>query len=276
VGANREFGDGTRWIETEAGRRRSRRAAADAPPSFEAARYSDAALARARHLWTVRATAEHESALVFAALLPFAAEAGADLDTQAVVLGMAEDEMRHAAVCADVARRLGGTPAPPAPVAIPRSARPIEEQLLKHVIYGSCMTETVNVARLVDASENARDPYMQHALRALLADEVRHARFGFALLADWRPWLAAHPDARRATELSLPQAFAALERTLSGVGASREGFGDDDLALGSPDPARLAEIFYRTVEEAVVPGLAHAGFAAAAAWVARPAGATLR
>jgi hypothetical protein len=263
---------GARWMETEAGRRRGRRAPSPSTPSFDRGRYSDSALARARRLWTVRAAAEHESALIFAGLLPFALEAGADLDTQTVILGMAEDEIRHAAICAEVARCLGGAPATPPALAIPRSARPVAVQLLNHVIYGNCMTETVNVARLVDASENARDPYMQQALHGLLSDEVRHARFGFALLADWARWLAGHPDARQATEQSLPQAFAALERTLSGVGAARDDFGADDLALGSPDPARLAEVFYRTVEEAVVPGLERAGFAAGAAWQARTAG----
>ncbi|HLK90506.1 MAG TPA: ferritin-like domain-containing protein [Polyangia bacterium] len=262
---------GGRWMETEAQRRRGRRASGGATPAFDPAPYSASALARAKRLWTVRAAAEHESALIFTGLLPFALEAGADLDTQAVIVGMAEDELRHAVICADVARRLGGAPVAAPATAIPRSARPVAEQFLKHVVYGNCMTETVNVARLVDASEGARDPVLQQALRALLSDEVRHARFGFALLADWAPWLAAHPEARQAIDQFLPQAFAGLERTLSGVGAPSDGFGADDLALGSPDPARLPEVFFRTVEEAVIPGLERAGFAAGAAWRARSA-----
>jgi hypothetical protein len=258
------------WMAVEATRRRRRLASARRrAPSFDSAPYGASALARARHLWTVRATAEHESALIFAGLLPFALEAKASLDAQTVLVGMAEDELRHAAICAEVARRLGGEPPPPAPTTIPRGARPIEEQLLRHVIYGNCMTETVNAARLVDAAEQARDPFLRGALLELLADEVRHAKFGFVLLADWASFLASHPDARRAIDEFLPGAFAALERTLSGAGASRAGFGDDDLALGSPDPGRLAEVFYRTVEEAIVPGLDRAGFAASAAWRSR-------
>jgi hypothetical protein len=257
-------------MAVEATRRRRRLASARRrAPSFDPAPYGAAALARARHLWTVRATAEHESALIFAGLLPFALEAKASLDAQTVLVGMAEDELRHAAICAEVARRLGGEPPPPAPTTIARSGRPIEEQLIRHVIYGNCMTETVNAARLVDASEQARDPFLRGALLELLADEVRHAKFGFVLLADWTSFIASHPEVRRAIDEFLPAAFRALERTLSGAGASRAGFGDDDLALGSPDPGRLAEVFYRTVEEAVVPGLERAGFAASAAWQAR-------
>jgi hypothetical protein len=271
-----DVGIGRRWMETEAERRRRHKATAGQTPSFDVGRYSASALSRARHLWTVRATAEQESALIFAGMLPFALAAGADLDTQALIIGMADDEIRHAVICSDVARCLGGSPVRPTTFAIPRSARPIEEQFLDHVIYGNCMTETINVARLVDASENARDEYMRHALHALLSDEVRHARFGFALLADWGPWLKAHSAARRATELRLPHAFASLERTLSGVGALRDSFGADDIALGSPDPGRLSEVFYSTVEEAVIPGLERAGFAAGAAWRARPTGASGR
>ncbi|HSY38537.1 MAG TPA: ferritin-like domain-containing protein, partial [Polyangia bacterium] len=262
-------GDGD-WMAVEATRRRRRLTSAwRRAPAFDPAPYEASALARARHLWTMRATAEHESALIFAGLLPLALEAKASLDTQTVLVGMAEDELRHAAICAEVARRLGGDPPPARPTTIPRGARPIEEQLLRHVIYGNCMTETVNAARLVDAAEQACDPFLRGALLELLADEVRHARFGFVLLNDWATFFESRPDARRAVDEFLPGAFAALERTLSGAGASRAGFGDDDLALGSPDPGRLAEVFYRTVEEAVVPGLERAGFAASAAWQAR-------
>src|SRR5579863_8350581 len=151
--------DGGRWMEVEARRRRSRRAASAVAPSFDPAPYSASALARARRLWTVRATAEQESALIFTGLLPFALEAGTDLDTQAVIIGMAEDELRHATICTEVAHCLGGQPvAAPAP-AIPRSQRPVAEQFLMHVIYGNCMTETVNVARLVDLCESVRDRY---------------------------------------------------------------------------------------------------------------------
>jgi hypothetical protein len=263
-----EGGDG--WMAVEAERRRRVAPGRRAAPSFDPAPYSLPSLSRARRLWTVRATAEHESALIFAGLLPFALEAGASLDAQMVIVGMAEDEMRHAAICGNVARRLGGDPRPPATPIIPRSARPIEEQLLRHVVYGNCLTETVNAARLVDAAERARDGFMRAAILELLTDEIRHAKFGFVLLAGWTTWLASHPDVRRALDRFLPDAFAALERTLSGVGASRDGFGAEDLALGSPDPGRLAEVFYRTVEEAVVPGLQRLGLAASEAWRARP------
>jgi hypothetical protein len=259
------------WIAGEARRRQQRdRGRRNALVAFEAGQYPPSALARARRLWTVRATAEHESVFVFAGLLPFALGANAGLDTEQVLLGMAEDEMRHAQICAEVARTLGGEPTPSEAPVIRRTGRPVEEQLLGHVIYGNCMTETVNAARLVDCSQTARDPFMKGALLSLLGDEVRHAKFGFALLAAWRPWLETHPDALRALDEALPRSFAALEARLSGVGARRDDFGEHDLALGNPDPARLAEVFYATVEGAVIPGLDRLGLRASAAWRSRP------
>ena len=257
-------------MATEAERRRRAARRRRRVAAFDPAPYSSSALERARQLWTVRATAEHESALIFAGLMPFALEAGASLDAQMVIAGMAEDEMRHALICADVARALGREPpAPVAAPAFPRSSSPITEQFLRQVIFGNCLTETVNVARLVDASEHARDPFMREALLALLADEIRHARFGFVLVTEWAPWLQTHPDTLRALDAFLPEAFAVLDRSLSGVGAPRYGYSDDDRALGSPDPARLPETFYVTVEQAIVPGLDRLGLAASAAWNAR-------
>ena len=84
-------GRGARWMETEARRRRGRRAPADASPSFDGGHYSEAALKRARHLWTVRATAEQESAFVFTGLLPFALEAGARLPWESDSLKLREE-----------------------------------------------------------------------------------------------------------------------------------------------------------------------------------------
>ena len=258
------------WMATEAERRRRAANRRRRVAAFDPAPYSSSALERARRLWTARTTAEHESALIFAGLMPFALEAGASVDVQMVIAGMAEDEMRHALICAEVARALGTEPpGPAAPPVFPRSTRPIAEQFLRHVIFGNCLTETVNVARLVDASEHARDPFFRDALLALLTDEIRHARFGFVLVTEWAPWLLVHPDTVLALDAFLPEAFAALEKALSGVGAPRDGYGDDDRALGSPNPAHLPDTFYVTVEQAIIPGLDRLGLAASAAWNAR-------
>jgi hypothetical protein len=121
--AEREAEADVAWMATEAERRRRRAAPRRRVAPFDPAPYATSALERARRLWTMRAIAEHESALIFAGLMPFALEAGASLDAQMVIAGMAEDEMRHALICAEVTRALGKKPPWfPEPTALSRSS----------------------------------------------------------------------------------------------------------------------------------------------------------
>src|SRR5260370_12124479 len=114
-----------------------------------------------------------------------------------VVLRMAQDELRHAQLCADVAAALGDTQPMAAPEAfVPLARHPgcsPEERALRNIIYGCCLSETVNAARFVDALETITDPFVRETTRRLLADEVLHAQFGYMYLALWRDWLAQPP-----------------------------------------------------------------------------------
>ena len=252
------------------------RAQRRAPPVttvFDAAAYAADVVAEARRVWEVRRAAEHRSTAVFAALAGQLIEAGAGIDATGVVLRMAQDELRHGEVCAGVVTALGGTPGEPVPttlepLAVHRGCGP-EERALRNVIYGCCLTEMVNVARLVDEHDRATDATLREALRQLLADEAAHARFGFEYLETWASWLQARPDVRASIGTYLRRAFAVFERALSGAGAPPRTLTADAHALGLPDPARLVEVFYGTVAEAVIPGLDRFDLGAAAAWSER-------
>lgn len=103
----------------------------------------------------------------------------------------------------------------------------------------------------------------------LLADEVLHGQFGFDLLDAWTPWMDAHPEIRARLDAYLRRAFAEHERIRSGVGDPRRTLSADEIALGIPDPARLPEVFYPTVEGAIVPALERFGLDATKAWRTR-------
>src|SRR5262249_43024113 len=103
----------------------------------------------------------------------------------------------------------------------------------------------------------------------LLADEVLHGAFGYHYLEAWAPWLGARPEVRRSLDRYLRRAFASLEQIRSGVGAAPRVLTADEIALGLPDPRRLPEVFYQTVEAAIGPGLERFGLEAAAAFRAR-------
>jgi hypothetical protein len=119
------------------------------PAAFDASLYDPAAVAETRELWRTRMRAEHESVPVLAALAGQLVEAGATIDAQAVVLRMALDEVRHAEICGEAVRALGGAPecesaAPPLPVWAGVSP---EERALRNVIFGNALVETVNTAQ---------------------------------------------------------------------------------------------------------------------------------
>jgi hypothetical protein len=243
---------------------------------FDAARYDPRAVAEAREMWRARMRAEHESVPVLAALVTQLIAAGATLDAQAVVLRMAIDEIRHAEICGEAVRALGGEPScvigePPALPAFRGVGA--EERALRSVIFGHALVETVNTALLVDTLDTMSDPYLREATRRLLADEVQHAAFGFEYLVAWRPWLDAHPEARASLERYLRVAFAELERVRSGSALPPRRRTEDELALGIGDPARITVVFHQTVEGAIVPALEAFGLDAGAAWRARSAAA---
>jgi hypothetical protein len=243
--------------------------------SFDASAYDPAATEAALQVWIVRMDAEYRSTSVFSALVAQLMEAGASLDAVAVVLRMAQDEIRHAELCGQVVVALGGDPRiePPreiAPLARHPGCTP-EERALRNVIYGCCLSEIVNTARLVDSLDTTSDPYLRDVTRQLLSDEVLHGQFGFHYLEAWRPWLERHPEVRGSLGRYLRHAFTVLERQLSGVGGKPKSLSDDARALGVPDPARLPDTFYPTLAHAVVPGLERFGIAAEEAWRTREA-----
>ena len=245
---------------------------------LDSVRYLPAARARAARVWRGRAVSEYESTSAFAELAVQVMEANAPVDTTATILRMASDELRHAELCFEVVRALGEAGAPAAPASFTRQARhpgcSAAERALRNVVYGCCLSETVNAARFVDALDQGGDPFVNEVNRRLLADEALHAKFGFLYLELWRPYLTEHAEARAALAGFLPRAFAAIERELA---APRPGFQEptaDEIALGVPTTESLRATFYTTVEQAIVPALDGFGLEASAAWRARAAAAS--
>lgn len=241
--------------------------------TFDARLYAPEAVASAREMWRMRMRSEHESAPVFAAMAISATQANATLDAIGVLLRMAADEVRHAEICGEAVRALGGDGVCEPAAEIMRlpehpGAGP-EERALRDVIWGSCLVEVVNTANLVDWMDTTTDPYLHERLRLLLADEALHGQFGFEYLEAWTPWMDAHPEVRRSLERFLRRAFAEHERLRSGVGAPPKVLTADEIALGMPDPKRLPEVFFQTVEAAIVPALERFGLDATTAWRTR-------
>jgi rubrerythrin len=237
---------------------------------FDARAYDPRSVARAREIWLDRMVNEHTSTTVFSQLAAQLMEANATLDTTAVALRMAQDELRHAELCAAVVRAMGGEARRSRETRVAPIARhpgaSNEERALRNVIFTTCLSEMNSVSYFVAALERMRDPYLRGVTRRLLADEVLHGRFGFAYLEAWSPWLDDHPEVRASVAGYLRFAFAVVEREFTRGELGRFPPLPDDDALGVLPPSFSAETFRRTMTDAVVPGLERFGIPAGDAW----------
>lgn len=235
--------------------------------AFDLAHLDPSAVELARRFWRVRMEAEHRSVHVFVDLGRQLLEANAPLDAKTVALRMAEDELLHTEVCGKVLLALGAEPTIEQDVAFPPIAAhegcTAEERALRNVVYATCLSEMIAVARLTESLERATDAGARSAIRAILADEVMHGQFGFLYLD------AVSPDGAMRSDLAhyLMHAFAVLEQELAPP-RMREAPEPppDAISLGVIVPADAYQLFHAAIEEAVVPGLEARGIAAARAW----------
>src|SRR5262249_48666785 len=146
------------------------------------------------------------------------------------VAAMVSQELEHALLCARVVAALGGEPKgllPDLPeVPAHADASPIEG-LLRNVISVSCCSETVAVALVAAEREQAGAAALRAVLTQILADEVKHARFGWRLLDEVAPSL--DPATKRRLSAYL---VAAFEHHVL--------FHAPFLAMGSPSDAAVA------------------------------------
>jgi hypothetical protein len=177
---------------------------------------------------------------------------------------MAQQEIEHGLLCARVLVALGSEPVGELPplADVPRhdGCSPIEV-VLRNVISIGCCSETVAVA-LVATERELAGP-VRDVLDRILADEVKHARFGWRMLARFGPDLSTAE--RRSIDRYLVDVLAhqlAFHAPfLSMPNASRDG-----VAVGAPHGRSNWLVFLDTMESIIVPGLEQAGFAAPEAW----------
>lgn len=261
-------GSGTKLEEEHRALDRALRRTPQRVTTFHAERHDPRAVATVRELWRARMASEHRSTTVFSELCAQLVEANATLDCQTTMLRMAADELRHTETCGEIVRALGGDASctvDVSPTRLPlHRGCSIEERAMRNVIYTTCLSEMIAVARLADEVEQTRDPFLRDASRRILADEVLHGQFGFHYLRAWSVWIEKNRAIRRSLERYLQHAFAVLERELRPKRGARPS--EDERALGVADPDRVRAIFDDTVRGAIVPGLQSFGIDAERAW----------
>ncbi len=239
---------------------------------FDLMAYAPAVIETARSWWARMMRSEYESASLLTDLALQMRQIDAPIDVQCAVLRMAHEELRHAELCGGVRAALGAEPSIAAPPVLRAALHPdcsFEETVLRNVIYGCCLGETVNAARLAKWIGQTRDPFMRQTFRQLAADERFHAQFGFLYLETRREWIAARADVRQSLARYLRYAFAELEQYMGANPANARPPTDDERAIGLPDLTDLSATFQETMLNACIPGLERFGIAAADAWRTR-------
>lgn len=222
---------------------------------------------RALTNWRARASSEHASARVFAALVPQMMRAGIDRRVVLRTSAMVAQELEHALLCAKVVAALGGDAEIEIRADLPavpehEDAPPLEA-VLRNVLSVSCMSETVAVALVATEREMAGTDALRDVLEKILADEVKHARLAWKLLETVAPMLDR--TTRDRLDEYLVQAFE-HQLQFHGLFLEWPSTSDRGAAIGAPDgPANWA-CFVRTVEDVIVPGLEKHGLAGRAAW----------
>jgi hypothetical protein len=222
----------------------------------------------ARRAWLFRLGVEREAAVRFARLTADLVELGAASALVDLASRAAEDEQRHARICAEQAARCGEPPPAGVPVRLadiaPEGLYP-RGRVLYEIVAACCITETESMGVLTTLLGRARHGEMRRVLRELAEDEVRHSRLGWAHLAS--------EHARGVTSFLAPL----IPRMLSGTvtpdlfRASPPEEDEEALLDHGVLPHRLKrEVFVRTLEEVVFPGLETFGVdaGAARAWLA--------
>ncbi len=165
----------------------------------------------------------------------------------------ADDERRHVELC----RSLASSPldAPTRVKEIAPIGATVRDIVLYEIIAAACIAETESVATLTALLKQPMRRDIDRTVREIAADEVGHAKLGWAHLA------------RESASRSVAYAGAWLPAMLDGT-VDSEGFVDgadggappDDLrALGVLPLQQKRDVFIAVLEDAVFPGLARFG-----------------
>ena len=137
-------------------------------------------------LWRARMLGEHRSVGIFALYVLDLLGAGAPAEMLSGACRASLDEVRHAEIFARLASLYSGkseTPEPGIPAMPDDASVPMRDQIAREALHLSVFAESYSAVLLGELLDRAKDPTVRAALGVVLADEVHHARMGWAMLA---------------------------------------------------------------------------------------------
>ena len=187
-------------------------------------------------IWGERIPTEYRSITGFSTLSFDFIAAGAPVDLVAVCHRVCIDELRHTELAVKMVETYGGH-LPPLPREI--SSMPADESLTavaqacRSAILLSCLGETFACTELAMLRDRAVDPVVHGVLTVFLADEIVHARVGWAYLAH---------ALKTADERTKREVADAIPGYIAGIAANLFGTADKPAAIDvTNDDPRLGE-----------------------------------
>ena len=221
-----------------------------APLGAELAADERAAIAE---LWLQRARSESSVRCVFEQLADELAATGAHAEVVALARSAIGDEARHAAACVELATAYGAEGATLAAVAVrlPDYEPDARLRATLHAVNLCCIGETIATAFVESCLGACEGPVLREVHRHHLADEIRHARVGWAHLAT----ISEHD--RAVVARWLPELLGAQ------LTAWRQRIGElpEHGVAGHAYPPRAAVLatLHEAVFSLVLPGFDHVG-----------------
>lgn len=218
--------------------------------------------------WAFRARVEVDAAQRFTRLAAAISEFDPDSPSVPLMRRAAEDERRHAGLCAELSAAYGVPvdTAPGASTDIAPSGLSPRQAVLYEVVAACCITETESVATLATLLEEDAAPRVRTTLHEIARDEIVHGRMGWAHLA------------REAAQFDVT--FLAPWIPVMLAGTVDEGLFSDSASATEPEGllshgvlphAQKRDVFVQTLLNVVFPGLDSFGVdtGPARAWLAQ-------
>jgi len=216
-------------------------------------------------IWGERIPTEYRSITGFSTLSFDLIAAGAPVDLVAVCHRVCIDELRHTELAVRMVEVYGGHQ-PELPREI--SSLPADESLTavaqacRSAIVLSCLGETFACTELAMLRERAVDPVVRGVLTVFLADEIVHARIGWAYLA--HAFKTADAVTRRSVAEAIPTYVAGIAANLFGTDdrAAAVDVTNDDERLFAHGVCSMAEeqaLYRKFVPEIFIPALRAVG-----------------
>ena len=216
-------------------------------------------------IWSERIPTEYRSITGFSTFSFDLIAAGAPVDLVAVCHRVCIDELRHTELAVKMVETYGGT-RPDLPREI--SSLPADStltavgQAARSAISLSCLGETFACTELSMLRDRAVDPVVKGVLTIFLADEIMHARIGWAYLA--HALKTATAEIKESVAVAVPSYVAGIGANLFGTPdqpAAVEVTNDDErlFAHGVCSMQEEQSLYTAFIPQVFLPGLRAVG-----------------